>query len=364
MLSRKRKRLIILAVAIGYFISFLFNMVSAVVPDPKYYEQSFASTYSLYNGDKTIDIDFVSNPQLDDTLVSLNFGETLRTFNFSSEGYFLNGSTITIYQSLFWVDLGNSDYVDLSGSKIMIIDLIGILGNSFEIYEMHIIEKDVYWADVPSLCGAQASYIIEIYDEAGIRKAKGMIDYTCGMLFELSIGNQNYSDLKIINSNYIISKNRLISLIGSFIAIIGFPLLTYIYLKRKNDDKSNLESTVILMTYGQIAIFIDLYFDVWLYATIGLFGNILLKTIFLGVGLLYSSYRDISEKWSIFLIIEISFLLAMHFFVGEDYLGLLTANIGALGSYLCFVYLFEFDKQDNRSILKKGFYKIFGNKIK
>jgi hypothetical protein len=195
---------------------------------PLYFNELNHSQFEYNNGSDILKLNFdVQTIETSYTTCNITVGDESYMVNYTSNGSYIDPITMdtTGNNSIFWINIFTGPATDLeilTGTTYPIFDPIGILGNPNSSYTAIITGYIVYWPTEAALHGAQASIMIEIRDSNGILKAKGLIDRTCGMLFTLEIGSMNYSSLKLVNTNYDISRNR----ISALLPIILLPIIS------------------------------------------------------------------------------------------------------------------------------------------
>ena len=366
MLHTKRRFLILIVVIMGAVVAVSSILIARAFnlgvneQQPLYFTKYYQSEFEYNNGSATMTLDFDVQTIDDYSVANITVGDQSYAFNYTHDGSFIDPTTmdITDNNSLFWINIFTGPATDLeilTGSTYPIFDPIGILGNPNSSYTATITGYIVYWPTEAALHGAQASIMIEIRDSNGILKAKGLIDRTCGMLFTLEIGSMNYSSLKLINTNYDISRNR----ISALLPIILLPIIStavvfiYLYVFKENESKEDLIDTTFLTALGGVTLLVDFYIDIWYYAPFGIYGNVLIHSVILVACAIFSLLRHYKLKWLIPAFLEIPFFTVMYLAVGDPYVPHLTAFMGLLISWLILLWLSGYKRQKNKNLLGK-----------
>ena len=317
------------------------------IRDPLFFDRDLDATYEYSDGLESSNIifDVDSIGETESVLKTTFKGNDYET-SFNHEGFYVDPvSGVSEYHCLFWVHIvtesGRSEFSNLVGNTYEVIDPVGILGPANEIYSIKFTGRTAYWPEEPGVHGAQASYNFDIF-KGDERIGSGLIDKTCGMVFTM---NANGVSLKLLDTSYDISRNRLYALVPIILIMIAIPILTYLvfFLRKKhsNWDEPFEETldTVFLAGYAGVIAVIDIYNDVWMYSLFGLGGNMLMRGAVLAIGAVYSLYRGYKLKWIIPGIYEIAFVTAISLqLLGDSYAGHLTAAMGMTASLLCFIW--------------------------
>lgn len=370
LLSTKRRLSIFILVFIGVVLAAIPVIIARTfdlglnVQDPLYFDSQTHSRFLYDNGtiDGNLDVDSIP---FNSTLATCNvtWGQLNWQFNVTPDGFYVDGGTPTNNQTIFWVHIvepgsTGSEFQEHVGTNYSIWDPVGILGAPDTEYVLTIIDTLVYWAEEPPLHGAQFSLKFEVRDLNDTKVAEGEMDYTCGMLFVLTIGYGSLRSLELIDTNYDISRNRLSVLPGAITVLIAGPIAVFAYLhfRRKEPRGLKLETTFLVAT-GGLVLFIDIVIDVWFYATIpfGYRGNQFLHLMMVVVFAIYALWKKVGLKWVIPAFLELAFLGAMVQFTGDPYVPHLTAFMGLMITWLCLVWVSGYKREPAKSKLGKLF---------
>ena len=362
MFTTKRRLVIILIVILSAGFSLSSVIIARLVDlnvnaqDPLYFDSSYHSRFLYDNGTVIQNLDFDSIPLemssraiCNVTLNGMPFGE----FNVTSDGRYIDpilGETHNF--TIFWLhivapDSMGSEMTVHVGENYSIFDPVGVLGAPNRTYTLFITENHVYWAEDPSLHGAQYSLKFEIRDLNDVKVGEGELDFTSGILFRLNIGAGNLRTLKLIDTNYVISRNRLAGWPWTITFAIASPLIVFMYLfYRRKEPLQIALNTATLVAIGSAAFIIDIMIDVWMYATIplGFTGNLIIHGTMIGILIVYVMWQKVGVKWVIPAILELLFLGAMVGYTGDSYVPHLTAFIGVILTWLCLVWVTGYER--------------------
>jgi len=361
--ARKRVRILtiiglgFLVLGVAFILGRVFN--TPLNPhDPLFFDRPMFVTYTYNNGTHTGTLDIrVSALHSDRTTVTTTwYGET-DSFNVTRTGEFIDGGTTTTNQSFFWIHIAaglGAEFIDLPGQVYRIYDPIGVLGPANTSYNLTVHAYTNYWSLEPGIHGAQASCTFVIYNENTL-VAEGFFDRTCGLVFELKIGGgANYRTLDITNTNYDISRNRVFGIlwmlpIAIITPIVGYILMTKVPRFKVEEKDTRLEMTA-LIGVGMTALTLDIFVDVWYYATVGFVTNIIIHGIVLGACIGICIWRKYGIKWTIPLILEIAFISSMYMIADRvTYVPYLTAFMGTLITFIFMIIASGYNKQETPS---------------
>ena len=227
-----------------------------------------------------------------------------------------------------------------------------------------ITEKHVYWPEEVPLHGAQFSLLFLIHDLTGVQVGVGELDGTCGLIFTMQLGSSNYQCLQIINTNYDISRNRFSAIIAVVIVLIItiIAILAYMFYKKKvkqwEEPKEDTIDTLFLMIFGAISLLVDIFNDVWTYAMLGFWGNIIVHSSVIILGAVFCLYRGYKFTWLLAGILEVAFVISIVFAVGDSYVPHLTAFMGLTVSFLWLLWLNEPAAPERQEKVKRAIQKL------
>ncbi|MHA1130159.1 MAG: hypothetical protein ACTSQQ_05065, partial [Candidatus Helarchaeota archaeon] len=250
--------------------------------------------------------------------------------------------------TIFWLHIKNVQLEGITfgaepGTKFNVTDPIGLIGPQNGNYTAIIERKIVYWATDAPILGAQFSFIVNFYNETdNVVMGQAMYDSTCGILFTLQ-GGFPYTQVKLQETNYPISRNRLTVfpwVIGLFTGLIAVSVI--LMKKRWHLENETITEVALLLTAGGAVFIVDVFVDVWFYATLGFAGNLLLH-ISVTAGLLaVCLYKKYNIKCITPAILEVAFVFSMATFVGDTYVPHLTAFWGLITSWLIMLYMSKY----------------------
>lgn len=367
MLKTKRRLVILLLVVIMAGIM-VFSIVAARVlnlgsnvQDPLYFDSSTNSKFLYNNGTQVLDLYFASIP-LNAThyQADISYGPNVFRYNVTPDGRYIDNGRVTNNYSIFWVHIvlagsGGSETTQNIGRNFSIFDNIGILGAKNTEYKLTITATSVYWPEEAGLQGAQFSLIFEVRNLGGMLIASGEMDLTCGMLFILEIGTvDGLCSLKLIDTNYDISRNRLSGLPWIIGVSIATPCMVFLYFRyRKKEELNTTIETTFFVAAGSAVLLVDFYIDVWMYAPLGFAGNLLLHAGIVGIFAAFCLWKQYGLKWVIPGILEIAFVGVIVLATGDSYVPHLTAFMGLTVTWLVMLYASGVQHPQSKSKLGK-----------
>jgi len=367
MLSTKRRLIILLILIISGGISVSSIVLARVlnlgtnVQDPLYFSRLTSSKFLYNNGTELMDFYFDSVP-LNATHYQANitYGWTAINYNVTSDGRFIDNGRVTSNYSIFWVHIiesgsAGSEFSKNIGRNFSIFDNIGILGVKNTEYKLTITANTVYWPVEPGLLGAQASLTFEVRNLAGVLVATGVMDVTCGMLFQLNIGaSGGLRTLKLIDTTYDISRNRLSGLPVVIATIIIAPCSVFLYSRYRKKEKMGLTiETTFLVATGGLILLVDFYIDIWMYAPLGFAGNLLLHAGVVAIFAVFCLWKKYGLKWITPGILEIAFVGVIVLATGDSYVPDLTAFMGLTVTWLILLWISGVEHHQSQSKLGK-----------
>lgn len=348
MLRTKYRFLIFLAVIVAFYVCLPIpfapiNRIAVELninpKDPLLFETNHVAQFHYNNG--TADLTMiltVTEVESNWANVSIQMGDKTVWIQPSLDGLLQGRYTI------FWLHVINpqiqSIFGEIPGTVFNVTDPVGLIGSQNANYTAIITRRTVYWAVDAPLHGAQFSFIVTFYstttnEVAGV----AMYDSTCGLLFTLN-GGSPYVDVKLLETSYPISRNRLTVIPWAIGVFVGLTIVAYILLKKHwKLENDTINEVVLLLGAGGAAFCIDVYYDVWFYAILGFEGSLLLHlgaTIGLGLLCLYKKYN---LKCITPAILELAFVISMVVFVGDNFVPHLTAFWGLIFSWLIMLYM-------------------------
>ncbi|MHA1291931.1 MAG: hypothetical protein ACTSQJ_04605 [Promethearchaeota archaeon] len=361
MLTKKKRVLVALFVLAGLNIALIVvvgaRFLNINAQDPLFFEkEGIFVTYNFNNGTKEGTLKFeVTKVDDDNAIVKYSFKGNSLSFSVTTDGFIINQTTgkETDYQNIFWIHIVEegsmgSETQKYIGERYLIFDAIGILGGINKVYTLEIIDYTNYWPLEPGIQGAQASMKFIIYDDDDLYIAEGLMDRTCGLIFQLKIGAGNYRTMDIVNTNYEIGRNRIIGGITILIVAFILPLVAYFLMKKLkimqvNNDEDRLEMTILIIV-GIWAIVVDIFVDIWFYAILGAIGCLILHAIMTGIFALVCIWQRYGLRCIIPSICEFLFL-GGFLYVDMYLLGpYLVGFMGLLMTFMCMLFASGYEK--------------------
>ena len=366
MLSTKQRLIILLLLLIIGLIPVSAIVLARVlnlgtnVHDPLYFDSVKISTFEYNNGTHVIPLTFNSVLNGTSYQAEVSYGGNDFMFNITPDGRFVDNLRETNNYSIFWVHIvvtgsGGSETTEQVGRNFSIWDNFGILGAPNTEYVLTVTAQSTYWSEEAGLHGAQFSLLFVVRDLSNRLIANGEFDYTCGMLFFLSIGDGNgLSTLKLLDTTYDISRNRLTGIPWVIGVIIGAPCIVFAFLhfKKKEELDTTIEMTFLTAMAG-VTILVDFFIDIWFYAPLGRSGNLYLHLSIVGVYALYCLWRKLHLKYILPAFIEVAYVFTITLVTGDSYVPHLTAFMGLTITWLIMLWVSGFKHRQSKSKLGK-----------
>ncbi len=329
--------------------------------DPLYFDSATTSDFRFYNGTHLTNLAFDAIPvNATHAQANITLGTTTYLYNVTPDGRFIDNTVTTNNYSIFWVHIvvtgsTGSETTDQIGRVFSIWDNIGILGAINTAYNLTITGKSTYWPEEGPLHGAQFSLIFEVRDAGNGLIATGEMDFTCGMLFILNIGDGNgLTTLKLVNTNYDISRNRLTGIPWVIAVNIGMPCIVFAYLHFKKKEELDLTiETTFLVAMAGVTILVDFFIDIWYYAPLGRSGNLYLHLGIVGIYVIFCLWRKIHLKYVIPAFLEVAYVFTITLVTGDSYVPHLTAFMGLTVTWLIMLWVSGFKHRESKSKLGK-----------
>ncbi|MHA1266104.1 MAG: hypothetical protein ACTSRS_12805 [Candidatus Helarchaeota archaeon] len=353
MLKTKHRFLLLLAIVATIGGASLVNQVAVYLninpQDPLLFDrtQMFAM-FSYNDGFTEMPMTLlVTHVETNWANVSVTIGSSTFWMTVTPDG-FINA---TSFNTLFWLHVpnpltsGTSFGINLR-TVFNVTDPIGLIGPAGVNYTAIVEDKLVYWPTEYHLHGAQYSFIVVFRNMSNNAiVGQGMYDSTCGLLFSLQ-GGSPYTEILLIDTNYEISRNRMMSWPWALGLSTGITILAYLYMKKKTQlDNEIIQEITLLMGAGVAVAMVDVYVDVWLYTTFGFMGNLLLHlSVAFGL-LIICVYQGYKIKCTIPAFLEVAFLIPMVLFMGENYVPHMTAFMGLFISWLIMIFISGYPPQ-------------------
>ncbi len=357
MLKTKYRFLIFLSLALVFYmcLPIPFSPINRIAveldinpQDPLLFETYHTAAFHYNNGtmDLSITLEVVEvNLGSNWANVSVDVEGSISYFQSSIDGILDNTSN---RYSIFWIHVGNVQLEGVifgveAGTELNVTDPIGLIGPAYGNYTAIIDRKIVNWATDPALHGAQFSFLVTFYNESnGVKMGQAMYDSTCGLLFTLQ-GGFPYSQVKLMDTSYPISRNRMTVLPWAIGLFAGLIIIAYILMKKRWElEQKTITEITLLLTAGGVAFTVDVFIDVWFYAVLGFSGSMALHLgVTIGFGLI-CLYQKYNLKCIIPPIIEFFFVGAMVLFVGDDFVPHLTAFWGLIMSWMVMLFMSKY----------------------
>ena len=216
--------------------------------DPLYFDRPMVSTYEYNNGTDVMDLDFnVVSVGSNQSTLDVILGTDTVSLNYTFDGWYVPGDDPSTSQSIFWIHIiggERSEFSENIGNSFNISDPAGLIGPVNASYNLTIVDNTAYWSVEPGLHGAQASLVFEITDWGGARVGSGLMDLTCGMVFELDVGSVS---MRLLRTSYDISRNRIFGFYVSIPVAVALPVLAWLFIILKKRVKQQEETRDVIM---------------------------------------------------------------------------------------------------------------------
>ncbi|MHA1696416.1 MAG: hypothetical protein ACTSUG_14205 [Candidatus Helarchaeota archaeon] len=371
-LNWKTRLLILILVLSAALGAFVYNQIMIKLPfgpnqeDPKFFETNRYAYFYYNNGTMGQTNDLVLS--VTSTVINQTHSNvTIKIGNKIQGSFFVNPNGI-VYQngklkgnySIWWVHISNpllqltSGFGIQPGAIFKVIDPTGFMGPAGSNYTAIVEKRLVWWPSSQKLwpiLGAQASFQIAIYDSSKNKVVIAKLDLTCGLIETWDGGVGSRKTLTLFQTDYPISRNRLTAfpalwVIGSILIVATYIFMRVNwqnkYLKRVHLNSEKRNDTTLLLTAGLIAVGIE-FVDIWFYVPLGLAGNLYLHLGFIGFLAIICYIQKKRFVWLIPAFLEVAFVFAINFGVGEPYVPSLTAFMGSTISWLCLLWVSKHD---------------------
>lgn len=302
----KFQRLIVLMLVLttslaAYPMVALFTELNLNPRDPLYFETNYSTTYTLKTDTAPSHIITVQSIPISADITNCSIqvsnadgsgSATMYSSLLSSEGFWLNGTTISVYYTIFWFFIENPIQQTLSGIRgahspknITLIDPFGFIGPVNATYLLSYVKYYIVpFSDISN----QVSNEYDVISASGVKIGTALYDTTCGLCWKIEIYNQvtNHGmTLNFSNTNFLISRNRY-WFTGTMLAnfLIGWAVF-FILQKRKKWPMEDVTEMVKLIFIGDFAFFLDGIVDIWYNCF--LIWIFILHAIYLGLILLF-----------------------------------------------------------------------------
>ena len=277
-----------------------------------------------------------------------------------STGLVYIGGVKSEYYTIFFIPIPSAVDVPFQsniGRNISVIDSLGVIsGEPNSKFIVRIDRLFVLWSTTIS---SQASFEASIYDADDDRKVCSAIyDATSGFLFILESFAMNYKSLELQTTNFLISRNRIFMLWSALIIIAGLLVIVPIYLYKINETISNEDKkTITLLFYiGLPCSLVDMILDTWYFEIVDP-----LLYILLFHGILILLLLIVAKKFAIPALFELGIIGVYYTFDGQI-APMVAFFPGLLISWLCWLFIQNFEEIKEESLIKQIFSKLLKRK--
>lgn len=256
---QKRLQVLLLALLpllLGTVFLYLLTRLNIVAKDPGPFDgRNFAATYQAEHGklnikstDKRASYDLsgeVQGQMLVDTQGMANSPQPGKAF------------------TPFWLHFFNPVLtLSTRNPSFSMVDNAGVLGETGTLYTARPEGSLILMDDILQ---SQASYKYGIFQQNGRRAATAIYDATCGLLFRLQVKHSQYPDLRLVQTDFPISRNRITLVI--FYVLLSTLLVANLFIKahRSTEDVDFIEfqRQAWLVLLGVLCIGVDTQLDIW-----------------------------------------------------------------------------------------------------
>lgn len=256
--------------------------------------------------------------------------------------------------SIWWLFIPNPVLMKWGATEYNVVDPTGFLGVPGKNYTASVTGRSVYWPTEKfqaALLGAQAALDLVLLDDAGRVVAEARLDLTCGVIME---GRGDASglgaSLKLVETTFPMSRNRLVLLALGAALSIAFVLLALATSERKFGLSHEQRSEVVtLLSLGCAAILLE-EVDIWFYVPFGEDGMQGLHLAFLACMAVACWRFGYGYKWLIPAATEVAFVFTITTFVGEPFVPVLTANLGSTLSWVAMVWASGYERHADEAL--------------
>jgi hypothetical protein len=177
-----------------------------------------------------------------------------------------HGTAITkqgkLAYSPFWLPFSNPVISFNTKNPIFpVYDTTGVLGAPNTEY---LAKQESTFIMMDDILQSQASYRYGLFSLQGKRVASAVYDATCGMLFNMQIKQPEKSDLRLLKTNFPVSRNR--NWLVIFNVLLGAGLIFLLYRREKKSPEKKIVLPAplsALVALGVLCLATDTLLDIW-----------------------------------------------------------------------------------------------------
>ncbi|OGP56699.1 MAG: hypothetical protein A2V67_13040 [Deltaproteobacteria bacterium RBG_13_61_14] len=209
--------------------------------------------------------------------------------------------------SLIWVAIPNPvtewrrSKIEAAINAVRVKDVAGWIGPAGRTYQLKFSKRLILWSRI---LDSQASYEVAVLNDAGQEVATAIYDATIGLLFELRTHTGALGSLSLLDTNFLISRNRYWQ--GGLAVLFGVLAVLYQFTLRRRriaDQPRLFTLEADLVIFGVLAIWTDAFYDIWFFHSLWSPGLIAIHLALAG----YVFWRF--GWWGIFPLFEVAWSL-------------------------------------------------------
>lgn len=385
-------------IAMVFLMAALYNQIMILVefpgdPNPReayFFETNRYAKFYYDDGTNGFQPNLRLLPTLEIRAVVENATHTNATvfIDGSSQGSFYTNKLGIVYEggvldgnySIWWIKVENPMLLAGEGVSVLdtfsVIDPTGFLGISNQPYTMLVERQRVYWPYGPynqeeimgpqwQLLGAQASFDIGLYNKTDNDRVSGAtLDMTVGLVEEWHGAQNNEIRLWLYETDFPISRNRLVMFPMVFIFGAIFSMAAYLLMSKKwkakgldmvYQEPEQRNEIMMLLGTGVAATAIECV-DIWFFAPLGIYLNLFAVHLgFMGVLAVICWRKKYGFRWLLPGLLEIMYVGAIALLTSEPYVPHLTAFMGSLISWMCILFVSGYQKnfEEGDNVIEK-----------
>jgi len=162
----------------------------------------------------------------------------------------------------FWLHFSNPVLsLNTENPEYPIYDHIGVLGEPQQSYTAR---QEASLILMDDILQSQASYRYGIFTAAGERAGTAIYDATCGLLFRLQIKQPDHPDLRLTDTDFPISRNRVtLVIVNTLLAVLMLVLLFRQARHAAAELSEQARREAFLVLLGVLCVATDTLLDIW-----------------------------------------------------------------------------------------------------
>jgi hypothetical protein len=271
---RHRNSIFFLVLALGLVpggLAFLSTPVGISPRDPQFLDADYHAEFKTGKGLSDFN-PIVMRSEAGKKLAIKQSGRE-EGFVFTPEGTYVKDGKDTGTYPVLWVrfppqeKMTRRDTFSKLINQLKVTDLTGLIGPKGEVYRLHNETTTILWSWT---LGSQFSHPVELIDAKGDVAASGIYDTTCGILEEMSVYKDGaLGTIALTETDFPMSRNRNFSIVYVFIVAGIILLYHFIWRRKRISDPVVFRLDTDLLILGVIAVFLDVYVDIWFFHVTG-----------------------------------------------------------------------------------------------